>query len=159
MDARGHPDRRCDSAMAMTREHHMEALQTFADMVRRKGLPDKGIVTFEADLIRQLIGTIDALGGEDSGVAPRIKMACTRLKCFVLGHYWTCDAEHGIQPTAEQIRMGVDGFYLYARPWCLRCFRYMTPHRRPPDMKPWNIAGPKWRAAQEQLAARELDAR
>jgi len=47
--------------------YHLESLQTFADMVRNK-LPDDGIVTFEVDLIRQLIGTIDALVSSEEGV-------------------------------------------------------------------------------------------
>ena len=51
---------------------YIESLQTFADTARDKVPADrKDVVTFEPALIRQLVGTIDALGGEYSGVAPR----------------------------------------------------------------------------------------
>lgn len=49
---------------------YVESLQTFADMARDKDLsrlPGDSAVTFEVDLIRQLIGTIDVLGAEYLG--------------------------------------------------------------------------------------------
>lgn len=49
------------------------------------------------------------------------------ILCHILGHHqWTSDAMQNIDPTDEQIQMGITGYWDYARLFCLHCGKNNT---------------------------------
>lgn len=44
-----------------------------------------------------------------------------RMRCFFIGHDYTCAKEKGINPTKEQLAKGVEGFFDYAKLLCKNC--------------------------------------
>ena len=53
--------------------------------------------------------------------ASMIKKILRRIRCFFLGHIYTCDAMEGIAATEEQLKDGLDGFFDYATMYCGHC--------------------------------------
>lgn len=52
-----------------------------------------------------------------------------KLLCWFLGHKWTCDAEKGKKPTANQLK-DFNGFADYAKMYCDRCGKESEFNRR-----------------------------
>lgn len=54
-----------------------------------------------------------------------------KIKCWSIGHDWTCAAEEGIPATKEQMNGGVAGFWSYAQMYCKRCGEISSMGYRP----------------------------
>lgn len=59
-----------------------------------------------------------------------MKKLLTQIKCWFVGHKWTCRADKGIQPSQQQIRTGMIGFKEYSTMYCDRCGKISELNKR-----------------------------
>ena len=49
------------------------------------------------------------------------KLQLNKIRCWAVGHDWSCNASKGIPPTSDQVQRGFEGFEEYAEMYCTRC--------------------------------------